>query len=159
MFSSATISVSSRSLSPSFSLVFSRVPSYLFFSHRTFLSRGFLIVSLQTGLTFTGVYACDLKLHVAEARTITSSRAEKRNKFTCWKCLLSHILLLSFSPSFLPSFSLSSLLSSPYNLCRRAKFIHSPANPVMVYFTYREGGSRANGILGLRHFSRHTIYR
>lgn len=95
----------------------------------------------RTGLTFTGVYARGLKLDVAEGCTITSSWAEGRNKFARWK-RLSHILLLS-PASHLHSFSLS-LYSPSCNLGRRAKFIHSPANPVTAYFTYREGGSRAN---------------
>lgn len=71
--------------------------------------------------------------------------AEGRNKFAGWNVSLSlsltHILLLSHLPS---PFLLLSLLC---NLGRRAKFIHSPANPVTAYFTYREGGSRAN-VLG-----------
>lgn len=109
MFSSATISVSFSFLSLSLFRAFLFLSLFLsayFFVER--LSRRELADASHTGLTFTDVYACGLKLHVTEACTITSSQAEKRNKFTCWKCLLSHILLLSFSPylSFALSFSL-----------------------------------------------------
>lgn len=163
MFSSAIISVSLSPFSIPLTLFRARSSLSLFLSSYFFverLSRRELADASHTGLTFTGVYACGLKLHVAEACTITSSQAERRNKFTCWKCLLSHILLLSFSrcPPHRP-FSLFLSLSALHPIISVAVlnlFIAQLTLLWCILLTARAEAERE--ILCLR-FSKHTIYR
>lgn len=130
MFSSTTISVSSRfslslSLFPALFLPrffpFARTPSSPSHSHRTFLSRGSLVVSSQIshtrGFHLRPRYARGLKLRVAEGCTTTSSRAEKESKVRRLKMSpLSHIipflllsLFLSLSLTLYPIISVAVL--------------------------------------------------